>query len=203
MTDLPQRQLFSILFAAGEPIEISRVAAAIGTDEQTILRYLPHLRDTLEDSGIPLQVLRLGDRLQLATQPEYAPIIREALELRRNIPLSQAALEVLAVIAYNQPVTKAFVEQVRGVDSSSVVNALVEKELIEEEGRLELPGRPIAYRTTPHFLRCFGLESLEKLPALPEEETPQTPQASGLPEDLLEGQVDFDELEELDNRQPQ
>ena len=190
MIDLPQKQILAILFAGGEAVEVSRVAQAIGADEETVLRYVPHLRDALADAGMPFEVLRLGDRLQLCTSSDYAAVIRAARELRRSAPLSQAALEVLAVIAYNQPVTRAFIEQVRGVDSSGVVNSLIEKSLIEEAGRLDLPGRPIAYRTTPDFLRCFGLESLDKLPALPstDEDAP--------PDDVLEGQVAFGELEE-------
>ena len=194
MIDQAQKQIFSILFAGGEAVEVSRIAAAIGADEETVLKYLPHLRDTLEEAGIPLRVLALEDRLQLATEPEFAPVIREALELRRATPLSQAALEVLAIVAYNQPVTRAFIEQVRGVDSSGVVNSLVEKELVEEAGRLELPGRPISYRTTSNFLRCFGLESLDGLPTVPE----GAEELDELPEDVLEGQVGFDELGEED-----
>ena len=167
MIDLPHKQIFSVLFAAGEPVETARVAPAIGADEETVLRYLPALQDSLDQAGIPLQILRLGDRLQLSTLEAFAPVIQDALALRRNIPLSQAALEVLAVAAYNQPVTRALIEQVRGVDSSGVVNSLIEKQLLEEAGRLDLPGRPLSYRTTPHFLRTFGLESLEQLPPLP------------------------------------
>ena len=157
----------AVLFAAGEPVETARVAQAIGADEETVLRYLPALQGSLDQAGIPLQILRLGDRLQLSTLEAFAPVIQDALALRRNIPLSQAALEVLAVAAYNQPVTRALIEQVRGVDSSGVVNSLIEKQLLEEAGRLDLPGRPLSYRTTPHFLRTFGLESLEQLPPLP------------------------------------
>ena len=104
---------------------------------------------------------------------EYAPQIRIVMDLRRNTPLSQAAAEVLAVIAYNQPVTKAFVEQVRGVDCSGVVANLISRELIEEKGRLELPGRPLVYGTTDHFLRCFNISSLDELPPLPEEQEKQ------------------------------
>ena len=190
MIDLPQKQILAILFAGGEAVEVSRVAQAIGAEEETVLRYVPRLRDGLADAGVPFEVLRLGDRLQLCTSSDYAAVIRAALELRRSAPLSQAALEVLAVIAYNQPVTRAFIEQVRGVDSSGVVNSLIEKSLIEEAGRLDLPGRPIAYRTTPEFLRGFGLESLVRRPALPStgEDAP--------PDDVLEGQVAFGELEE-------
>ena len=194
MIDLPQKQILAILFAGGDPVEISRIAQAIGADEETVTRYLPHLRDLLEDAGMPFEVLQLEDKLQLCTTADFAPVIREALELRKSIPLSQAALEVLAVIAYNQPVTRAFVEQVRGVDSSGVINSLIEKQLVEEAGRLELPGRPISYRTTAHFLRCFGLENLDELPALPSAEEPEP-----LPVGVLEGQVAFEEIVEPEN----
>lgn len=188
MSNLPLKQIFAILFAGGEAVEIARVSQALEIDEEIVIKCVPHLQDWMEDREIPLEVVRLGDKLQLCTAPEYAALIREALEMRRSAPLSQAALEVLAVIAYNQPVTKSFIEQVRGVDSSGVVNSLLEKQLIEEAGRLELPGRPISYRTTSNFLRCFGLESLDKLPELPAA-VPEEP-----PEGILEGQVAFDEM---------
>lgn len=190
MTDLPQKQILAILFAGGEAVELERIAQAISGDVETVVKYIPHLRDELEESGMPFELLRLGDRLQLSTQSAFAPVIRAALELRRNIPLSQAALEVLAIIAYNQPVTRAFIEQVRGVDSAGVVNSLLEKALVEEAGRLELPGRPISYKTTTNFLRCFNLEALDKLPSLPDAEEEE------LPPDVLEGQVGFDDSEE-------
>ena len=106
----------------------------------------------------------------MCSQKEYIDVIRALLELKKNTPLSQAALEVLAIVAYNQPVTKAFIEQVRGVDCSGVIRSLSEKALIEEAGRLDLPGRPLLYGTTENFLRCFSLESLENLPELPEKE---------------------------------
>lgn len=191
MIDLIQKQILAILFAGGDAVELSRVAQAVGADEETVERLLPGLRGELDDAGMPFELLRLGDRLQLATRAEFAPVIREALELRRNIPLTQAALEVLAVIAYNQPVTRAFIEQVRGVESSGVVNSLIDKALVEEAGRLELPGRPIAYRTTANFLRCFGLSSLDELPTVPSREEEALP----VPDDVLEGQVAFGELE--------
>lgn len=191
MIDLIQKQILAILFAGGDAVELSRVAQAVGADEETVERLLPGLRGELDDAGMPFELLRLGDRLQLATRAVFAPVIREALELRRNIPLTQAALEVLAVIAYNQPVTRAFIEQVRGVESSGVVNSLIDKALVEEAGRLELPGRPIAYRTTANFLRCFGLSSLDELPTVPSGEEEALP----VPDDVLEGQVAFGELE--------
>ncbi len=171
MTDQLEKQLFSILFASGEAIETQRAAQAMEVSEEDVERTAQKLARSMEKAGIPLQLLRLGDKMQLTTQEAFAGVIREALELRRAAPLSQAALEVLAVVAYNQPVTKAFIEQVRGVDSSGVVNALVEKQLIEEAGRLDLPGRPLSYRTTDNFLRCFQLGSLKDLPELPPSQT--------------------------------
>lgn len=149
--------------------------------------------DFLDSQNSPLEVRRLGDCYQLCTRAEYAPAIRQALELKRNAPLSAAALEVLAIIAYNQPVTRGFVEQVRGVDSSSVVASLVDKGLVEEAGRMDLPGRPISYRTTAAFLRCFGLESLEGLPQVSAEE----PETEAETEDEADGQLSFgDAVEE-------
>lgn len=115
-------------------------------------------------------LLKLGERYQLCTRQEYAENIRSVLDMKRNVPLSSAAFEVLAVVAYNQPVTKAYVEQVRGVDCSGVISTLCQKGLVEEKGRLDLPGRPLLYGTTPEFLKCFCIESLSELPELPERE---------------------------------
>ena len=120
------------------------------------------------DRGIT--IIRLNNSYQMVSVKKYAPQVRKAMDLRRNIPLSQAAMEVLAVIAYNQPVTKSFVEQVRGVDCSGVIGSLTTKGLIEEKGRLELPGRPLLYGTTDHFLRCFSIRSLDELPPIPKDE---------------------------------
>ena len=114
--------------------------------------------------------MKLGERYQLCTRQEYAENIRSVLDMKRNVPLSSAAFEVLAVVAYNQPVTKAYVEQVRGVDCSGVISTLCQKGLVEEKGRLDLPGRPLLYGTTPEFLKCFCIESLSELPELPERE---------------------------------
>ena len=165
----PLAELLAVLFAAGEPLEKRRLAQALACSEELLSQRLEQLDKSLAQLGMPLQILLLGESCQLCSRQEYAEAIRSALNLRRGTPLSQAAMEVLAIIAYNQPVTKAFIEQVRGVDSGAVVNALVEKELVEEAGRLELPGRPISYRTTPVFLRSFGLCSLEELPAVEQE----------------------------------
>lgn len=176
----------AILFACGEPVSVQRLAQACESDETAVITALKCLALRYEEQGSAVSVRQLGGSWQLCTQPEYADVIRRAMETKKNTPLSPAAMEVLTIVAYNQPVSKSFVEHVRGVDSSSVVNTLVEKELLTEAGRLEVPGRPIAYVTTPHFLRCFGLASLEELPPLPvsaSEVTPaeQTDKAEDIP----------------------
>lgn len=170
LTEL-QKKIFAILFAAGDPMESDRIAKAVDISTAAAIEQCDLLAAQLSGSDLPLELRRLEDCWQLCTVVGYDTVIRNALELRRNVPLSAAAMEVLAVIAYNQPVTRGFVEQVRGVDSSSVIVTLQEKGLIEEAGRLELPGRPVAFRTTSSFLRCFGLSDLSELPeVIPEEE---------------------------------
>ena len=161
----------AILFAAGEPVEIEKFSEIFEIDNETVESIMDMLSVRLDESGSAIKLVRLDFSYQLCTRKEFAENIRAVLDLRRKAPLSQAALEVLAVIAYNQPVTKAYVEQVRGVDCSGVVSTLVEKGLLEEKGRLELPGRPLLYGTTANFLRCFGLKSLDELPDVPSDET--------------------------------
>ena len=161
-----EQNIQAILFAAGEPYEKERLAKLLEIDRQTLEQLVERINEWYEVT--PFILLELDQCYQMATRAEYAQVIRQALEVKNNTPLSQAALEVLAIIAYNQPVTKSFIEQIRGVDSSSVVNALVAKELVQEMGRLEIPGRPISYGTTEHFLRCFGMKSIETLPKLPQ-----------------------------------
>ena len=158
----------AILFASGEPLEVTRIAEAMELDIETVRGFIFEIGASLDSRGSGICLLKLGDKFQLCSRTEYAPLIRNVLDIKRNIPLSNAALEVLAVVAYNQPVTKAYIEQVRGVDCSGVVNTLCQKGLLEERGRLELPGRPLLYGTTPNFLRCFCLTSLADLPELPE-----------------------------------
>ena len=184
--DAVEREIEAILFAAGDAVELSKISLALDIEEKTVKNLIERIRERYLEQRSPLDIVRLGESYQMCTLPEYAGIIRAALELRREGALSPAALEVLAVIAYNQPVTRAFVEQVRGVDCSSIVRGLVEKELLEEAGRLPVPGKPISYRTTSNFLRSFGLESIEQLPTLPESpaETPEE-------KEQLEGQIDF------------
>lgn len=170
--EFARASLEAVLFAGGEPMEISRLAQALELDEDTVMRLAALLGEIYDKSGSALQLIRLGNAYQITTRAEYAEPIRQALEIKRNTPLSNAAMEVLTIIAYNQPVTKGFVERVRGVDSSSTVNTLTERGLLEEAGRIEVPGRPVTYRTTAQFLRCFGLQSLAELPPLPNPDAP-------------------------------
>lgn len=167
-------QLEAVLFAVGEPVEIPKLADCLEIDEETLSDVAEHLRAELDERGSGLCILRLDNKYQLCTRIKYADYVRRALEVRKNAPLSNAAFEVLAIVAYNQPVTKSFVEQIRGVDCSGVMTSLVNKNLIEEKGRLDLPGRPLLYGTTPEFLKCFCISSLSELPALPGSEQPET-----------------------------
>ncbi len=162
--------LEAVLFAGGEPISAARLVKVFDIEPDELYELCDALGDKLEKQQSGIKLLQLDGAYQLATRGEYEQYIKEAYDLRRRTPLSQAALEVLSVIAYNQPVTKAFIEQVRGVDCSGVIGTLVEKELIEECGRLELPGRPLLYGTTKNFLRCFSLSSISDLPPLPGKE---------------------------------
>ncbi len=164
----------AILFAAGEPIETERIALTLNVIERDISLMMDKLEQRYRETGSALHVLHLGDAWQLGTCEEFAPVVRTALETKRMQPLSNAAMEALTIVAYNQPVSKGFVERVRGIDSSSVVNSLVDKGLLEEAGRIDVPGRPIAYRTTPLFLRTFGLFSLDDLPEPKHGETGET-----------------------------
>lgn len=157
----------AILFASGEAVDIERLSQATDIDAETIEKLCLMLSDRLDKEGSAIKIVKLNDSFQMTTRKEYAQVIRKAIDVRKNTPLSQAALEVLSVVSYNQPVTKGFVEQVRGVDCSGVVNSLVEKGLLEEKGRLELPGRPLLYGTTSDFLRCFQISSLSELPPIP------------------------------------
>ena len=148
-------------------MSIDRLSQIFELKPEKTEKLLDELSQCLDERNSGLKLVRLENTRQLATRNAHAEYIKKAFDIRRKTPLSPAALEVLAVIAYNQPVTKAFVEQVRGVDCSGVMGTLVEKDLIEERGRLELPGRPLLYGTTKNFLRCFSLTDLGDLPPLP------------------------------------
>ncbi len=161
-----QRAIEAILFAAGERVEISRLAMALEVDERDIETATNSLADALAFERRGIRILRLEDGYQMVSSGEMADYITKALETRKPPKLSSSQLEALTIVAYYQPATKAMVEQIRGVDSSYSISALMNKNLIEEAGRLNVPGRPILYRTTPDFLRTFGLSTLEELPPI-------------------------------------
>ena len=156
-----------ILFASGEPVGIDRVCVALDLDKSTAELVLQRLQDYYSYERRGIRLLKMEDSYQLCSAPEYGDQIRKAFEIRKPAKLSQPALEVLTIIAYYQPTTRAYVDQIRGVDSSYTVGLLLDRHLIEECGRLQVPGRPRLYRTTQAFLRVFHLDSLEDLPQLP------------------------------------
>ncbi|MCI8420623.1 MAG: SMC-Scp complex subunit ScpB [Oscillospiraceae bacterium] len=157
----------AVLFAAGEPVHIDRICLALELDRLSAEEVLRRLGDCCAFERRGIRLIRMEESWQLCSAPEYGRMIRRAFELRKSARLSQPALEVLAIIAYYQPTTRANVDQIRGVDSAYTVGLLLERKLIEECGRLQVPGRPRLYRTTEHFLRSFHLSSLEELPELP------------------------------------
>ena len=181
-----QRALMAVLFAAGEPVDAKRLSQTLEHDEDEIHAACKALMDELSYTRSGIRIVRLENAYQMCSSPEMAEYVTKTLETRKPPKLSPSQLETLTVIAYNQPVSRSFIEQVRGVDSSSVVASLEEKGLIEEAGRMELPGRPVAFRTTAAFLRCFGLSDLSELPELqPPEEAEETEE---------EEQLGFDDL---------
>ena len=161
-----QRGIEAILFAAGERIEAARLAMALEADEKDIVKAADALADTYAYERRGIRILKLEKGYQMVSSGEMADFVTKALETRKPPKLSASQLEVLTIIAYYQPATKAMVEQIRGVDSSYSVGALLNKKLIEEAGRLNVPGRPIQYKTTPDFLRTFGIASLDELPPI-------------------------------------
>lgn len=161
-----QRAIEAILFAAGERIETARLAMALETDEKEITAAADALANSLAFERRGIRILKLEKGYQMVSSGEMADLITKALETRKPPKLSSSQLETLTIVAYYQPATKAMIEQIRGVDSSYSVSALLNKKLIEEAGRLNVPGRPILYRTTSDFLRTFGISSLEELPPI-------------------------------------
>ncbi len=184
----------AILFAAGEPLEASRIAEALEIEIEMVESVLIELKRTLDENNSGICLVQMDDLYQLCTRQEYSNQVRAVLEIKKNAPLSNAAFEVLAVVAYNQPVTKAFIEQVRGVDCSGVIQTLILKGLVEERGRLELPGRPLIYGTTPEFLKCFCVNNLSELPELPDHE--EMPKNDELPNQL---EINLDDGQIIEN----
>ena len=161
-----QRIVEAVLFASGGPVEVSRLALTAQVDEKDVEVAVEALADELAFNRRGIRIIKLEDAYQMVSSGEMADYITTALETRKPPKLSASQLETLTIVAYYQPATKAMVEQIRGVDSSYSVSALLNKKLIEDAGRLNVPGRPIQYKTTANFLRTFGLESLEDLPAI-------------------------------------
>ena len=157
-----------ILFASGEPVAVDRICLALDMDKPTVELVLQKLADYYSYERRGMRLVRMEDSYQLCSAPEYADDIRKVFEIRKPAKLSQPALEVLTIIAYYQPTTRAYVDQIRGVDSSYTVGLLLDRHLIEECGRLQVPGRPHLYRTTKKFLRAFHLTSLDDLPEMPD-----------------------------------
>ena len=165
LTDL-QRAIEAVLFAAGEPVSLARLAATFETDESEVAAAVNSLADDFAFNRRGVRIVKLEKEYQMVSSGEMAEYVTKALETRKPPRLSASQLETLTIVAYYQPATKAMVEQIRGVDSSYSVSALLNKKLIEEAGRLNVPGRPILYKTTPDFLRTFGMSSLEELPTI-------------------------------------
>ena len=162
--------LEAMLFAAGDPVEAGKLADVLELDIETVEKLLGTLGAQYDERNSGLMLIRIDNKYQLCTREVFSENVRKLMEIRKNAPLSNAAFEVLAILAYNKTVTRSFTEQVRGVDCSGPVSSLVQKGLIEEKGRLDLPGRPLIYGTTDRFLRCFSLNSLDDLPEPPKTE---------------------------------
>ena len=170
--------LEAMLFAAGDPVEPGKLAEVLDVDVENVIKMLGHPEAMYDENNRGLRLIRIDGKYQLCTREEYSDEVRGLLEIKKNTPLSQAAFEFLGIVAYNKTVTRSFIEQIRGVDCSGPVSNLIQKGLIEEKGRLDLPGRPLVYGTTDRFLRCFSLNSLDDLPDLPEEEKQDDSQTS-------------------------
>ena len=174
----------AVLFAAGEPVAIARLAQMLEVSDEDIVFAATKLADMYSFDRRGIRLIRLDDCYQLCSAPEHADLIRKTLETRKPPKLSQSALEALTIVAYYQPTTRAYVDKVRGVDSSYTIGLLQQRGLIEECGRLNVPGRPALFRTTQDFLRVFGLTSLEELPPMPESELLDTPVFAEIAEEV-------------------
>ena len=153
-----------VLFAAGDSVSIEKLADITDVDTKTLKSIINNLADKYDNEKSGLMIISLEDSYQMCTRPDYQEYIKKLAEPKRAHNLSNAALEVLSVIAYRQPVSKTAIEQIRGVSSDTIVNRLVERGLVKEAGRLDAPGKPVLFKTTEEFLRCFNLKSLKELP---------------------------------------
>lgn len=187
----------AMLFAAGDPVEPVKLAEVLDIDVENVIKMLGHLEAMYDENDSGLRLIRIDGKYQLCTREEYSEEVRGLLEIKKNTPLSQAAFEVLAIVAYNKTVTRSFIEQIRGVDCSGSLSNLIQKGLVEEKGRLDLPGRPLVYGTTDRFLRCFSLNSLDDLPDLPEDaENKDDSQTSLFENGEEQSEVDADVIQE-------
>ncbi len=177
----------SLLFASGNPLAVSQISEIAGVDTKTLKNIIEELADKMEEQKCGIRIIKLEEKYQLTTAPENAAQVKTLLDNRRNPMLSQAAMEVLSITAYNQPVTRAYIEQVRGVDCAAVLHNLIDKELVEEKGKLDAPGRPLLYGTTSNFLRVFGITSLAEMPELPEIVEKNPMQGELLPQNAEDG----------------
>ena len=156
--------LEAILFSIGEPVSKKRISEILDIDEEQIDSIIDKIIEKFSDNNSGIKIIKLKDKYQMCSKSEYSQYIRQLLNINNNSSLSSSAMEVLAVIAYNQPVTKSFIENIRGISCARIINNLIDKGLIKEKGRLDIPGKPIIYETTDNFLRCFGISSIEELP---------------------------------------
>ncbi len=192
----------AMLFACGEPLEIDRIAEVLEIDTENAESLVLNIAAKYDDTNSGIKVVKMDKKYQICTRKEYAEQVRDILDMKKNAPLSQAAFEVLAVVAYNQPITKAYIEQVRGVDCSGVISTLCQKGLIEEVGRLELPGRPLIYGTTAEFLKCFCINSLDDLPDIPElNEKSTEEQEAEIEIEKMEAEIEESIKEEIDSEE--
>lgn len=173
----------SLLFASGNPLSVMQIAEILNTENKTVKNVIEEYAVELEEQKSGIRIIKLEDKYQFTTSPDNAVFVKSLLDNRRNPMLSQAAMEVLSITAYNQPVTRAYIEQVRGVDCAAVLHNLIDKELIEEKGKLDAPGRPLLYGTTSNFLRVFGITSLADMPELPEIKNQDPRQGELIPSD--------------------
>ena len=190
--------LEAVLFAAGHPVAYTKLAELFEVSVSILKERIAAFAEVYNSEDTPHGILLLmyDDSCQLCTKQKYLPHIRQALGIRRNGTLSNSSIEVLAIIAYNQPVTRAYVDKVRGVDSTYAVSSLLERGLIESMGRLDAPGRPMLYGTTSDFLRCFGLSSLSELPGVSSEEAADLlarMRRDAMEPEVLENQLSFDD----------
>ena len=171
MNELLQEKIEAILFAAGDTVRIDRISLILGVDPSDIIEASEKLSEMYETGNRGIRIVRIGDKLQMVSNPDFASVIIKVLEHRKPPRLSAPALETLSIVAYYQPVTRAYIDQIRGVDSSYTVSVLMDKGLIDKQGYLNVPGRPALYGTTDLFLRTMGITNLDELPELPDVST--------------------------------